>query len=537
MTAMPVLAKSEPFFRPLQEIYQDCDEGRQFNAMYLAMLVFACLISLFGLLLNSPAVIIGAMLISPLMGPILSCGLALTLADWKLGGKAIRNLALSLGEVVAIAALATFLSPLKEPTAEILARTNPNLMDLLVALFSGFAGTLALASRSRGALTIIPGVAIATAVMPPLATVGFGIAAGEWSISAGALMLFLTNLGAIVLSAAIVFIVVGFRPRKREDAKAYRLALRIAVAALVLIALSVPLVRTLVRAAQQTTLHHDVGEALQSEFSGNNRKLDDFSVSQNHDAISVNVSVHTASFIRPDEVKRYEKELSQRIHRPVHLNLLQLQIATAKMTEIAAQKDFLRGGVRSQPEPELSPTQATAQAQRDVQQLLAQLLTNSSVSSIQIDAVAIGADGQFQAEVSAQSKAPGGPDLWNVTAAALAQKLKAAVKLTGKAAILGTQLTLRYPAQSVRPLLADRKKALQFVKANSDDGIEYELLAQSGDELAGKRIDWLRNYLKIKSTPSTTPDWDEADNQIILRAVQPIEADASAPAPEPKVAQ
>src|SRR5205823_14019337 len=122
----------------------------------------ACLISLMGLLLNSPAVIIGAMLISPLMGPILACGLALTTAEWPLGKKAARNLLLSIVEVVVVATVATYVSPLRGTTPEILARTNPNLTDLLIAFFSGLAGTIALASR-KTVFTILPGVAIATA--------------------------------------------------------------------------------------------------------------------------------------------------------------------------------------------------------------------------------------------------------------------------------------------------------------------------------------------------------------------------------------
>lgn len=130
MTIQPT-SRLRELFRPATEIYQDAQESRQFDVVYFAMLVLACLIALLGLLLNSPAVIIGAMLISPLMGPILACGLALTAADWDVGQKAARNVALSVAEAIIIAALATKLSALRQATPEILARTNPNLMDLL----------------------------------------------------------------------------------------------------------------------------------------------------------------------------------------------------------------------------------------------------------------------------------------------------------------------------------------------------------------------------------------------------------------------
>lgn len=191
------LSRMRTLLRSREEIFQDASEGRQFDAVYFAMLVLSCLIALLGLLLNSPAVIIGAMLISPLMGPILTCGLALTTADWRLGKKAGWNVVLSVAEAVLIAAIATKLSPLKDATPEILARTNPNLMDLLVAFFSGLAGTLAMSSRTAG-LMILPGVAIATAVMPPLATIGFGVSTGQWAVARGAFMLFFTNFMAIV---------------------------------------------------------------------------------------------------------------------------------------------------------------------------------------------------------------------------------------------------------------------------------------------------------------------------------------------------
>lgn len=132
------------------------------------MLALSGLIALFGLLQNSVAVIIDAMLISPLMNPILAGALALLLGDGRLGEKAAIILGISIGGVIVITGIVAWLSPLKEVTPEILARTNPNLLDLFIAFLSGLAGTLALRSGSTN-LTIIPGVAIAVAVVPPLA--------------------------------------------------------------------------------------------------------------------------------------------------------------------------------------------------------------------------------------------------------------------------------------------------------------------------------------------------------------------------------
>ena len=172
----------EEFKLPAKErdtLYQSVLESSLLDPEYLTMLVLAGLLALFGVLQNSVAVIIGAMLISPLMNPILSAALALLLGDWKLGRKSAIVLGLSIAAVIAITALVARVSPLKQVTPEILARTNPNLLDLFIAVLSGLAGTLALRSGAV-AMTIIPGVAIAFAVVPPLAVVGYATTTGPW---------------------------------------------------------------------------------------------------------------------------------------------------------------------------------------------------------------------------------------------------------------------------------------------------------------------------------------------------------------------
>ncbi len=177
---------------------------------YWLELIFSAGIATFGLVLNSPAVVIGAMLISPLMGPLMGAGLALAAADLYLGLKALVNLAASVIGAVALSALLVWLLPFHVPTAEILNRTQPNLLDLGVALFSGLAGSIVVCRGGEGGgVTALPGVAIAVALMPPLCTVGFGVGSGfQGSIIYGAGLLFLTNLAAIVASAFAVFFAV-----------------------------------------------------------------------------------------------------------------------------------------------------------------------------------------------------------------------------------------------------------------------------------------------------------------------------------------
>jgi uncharacterized hydrophobic protein (TIGR00271 family) len=174
---------------------------------YWLEILLAAGIAILGLVLNSPAVVIGAMLVSPLMGPILGLGLAYAAGDLFLGIRSAVTVALSVIVAIAFAALVVWLLPFRVPTQEILNRTQPNLLDLGVALFSGLAGSLTLArGGTGGGVTALPGVAIAVALMPPLCTVGFGLGADfQGAIMKGALLLFLTNLGAIVFAAFLVF--------------------------------------------------------------------------------------------------------------------------------------------------------------------------------------------------------------------------------------------------------------------------------------------------------------------------------------------
>jgi uncharacterized hydrophobic protein (TIGR00271 family) len=183
------------------------EEDARWTGRYLFMVVIAAGIAMLGLLLSSPAVVIGAMLLSPLMGPIVGLGFGLAVWDLVAMRRALVALALGVAVAVGFAALLVIFSPLQTVTDEIAARTRPNLFDLVVALLSGLAGTFATLRSRQGAIV---GVAIATAVMPPLATVGFGIATANADVAGGAAFLFFTNLMAIALACAAMARLYGF---------------------------------------------------------------------------------------------------------------------------------------------------------------------------------------------------------------------------------------------------------------------------------------------------------------------------------------
>jgi uncharacterized hydrophobic protein (TIGR00271 family) len=169
----------------------------------LWVLMFAIIIASIGLNVNSTAAIIGAMLISPLMGPIIGIGYGVGINDIDLIKQSFRSIGMAVLLSLSSATLYFLMSPLSEASSELLARTTPTIWDVLIAFFGGMAGILATTRREKS--NVIPGVAIATALMPPLCTAGYGLASGHWAYFFGALYLFFINLVFIFL-ATVMFV-------------------------------------------------------------------------------------------------------------------------------------------------------------------------------------------------------------------------------------------------------------------------------------------------------------------------------------------
>lgn len=172
-------------------IDQSIRSGVRVVGTNLWVLIFAILIASVGLNVNSTAVIIGAMLISPLMGPIVGIGYGAGINDFSLIKLSLKNLGIFTFISILTSTFYFTLSPLDTVTPELLARTSPNLWDVLIAFFGGSAGIIALTRKSIS--NVVPGVAIATALMPPLCTAGFGIAKGHWDYFGGAFFLYCIN--------------------------------------------------------------------------------------------------------------------------------------------------------------------------------------------------------------------------------------------------------------------------------------------------------------------------------------------------------
>lgn len=297
-----------------------------FTGRYAFMTVMSAGIAVLGLLLSSPAVVIGAMLISPLMGPIIGLGFGLATFDWD----EIRSASISLGLGILIAILFTALlvlvSPIQNVTSEIAARTRPNLFDLMVALFSALAGAYAMI---RGREGTVVGVAIATALMPPIAVVGFGLATWNWTVFAGSLLLFLTNLITIAIAAAIVARLYGFGSHLSPQ----HTMLQTVIVTVTLVAFAVPLGLVLAQLGWEANASRQIREVIASEFAGTAR-LSQVDIDYRSDPIRATATVLTPT-IRADAERRASTTLTELFHRPIAIDLEQIRVGSGTQAEAA----------------------------------------------------------------------------------------------------------------------------------------------------------------------------------------------------------
>lgn len=190
------------------KIHETIQKEIIFKGTNLWILIFAIFVASVGLNMNSPAVIIGAMLISPLMGPINGMGYSIATYNFPLFRQSMKNFLFAVVASLSASTLYFTLSPISTAHSELLARTSPTIYDVLIALFGGLAGILAISSKLKG--NVIPGVAIATALMPPLCTAGFGLATGQWEFFFGAFYLFTINTVFIALSSVLMSQILKF---------------------------------------------------------------------------------------------------------------------------------------------------------------------------------------------------------------------------------------------------------------------------------------------------------------------------------------
>ncbi len=319
--ALPTLTTHEQ-----AEVSAAIRKGATAQADFYMMIALSTIIAALGLLLNSPAVIIGAMLVAPLMSAIIGMALGIVHGDQSLLLKSARTSLAGILAAVIIGLLIGWLVPNASATPEVMARTQPNLLDLFVALAAGAAGAYALCRKEVAAS--LAGVAIAVALVPPLATIGITLALQEWQLAAGATLLFATNLVAIAASGAIVFLLLGFAPP--ETHKQRRLMFWRSLWGITALVLAIGLilgtltVQSLRQAAYNRTLSAVIAGRLDEQMGAD--LLEANYSSGPGGALHIEATVRSVGLIPEADIAALQQELANQLNRPVSLAMTVLPV-------------------------------------------------------------------------------------------------------------------------------------------------------------------------------------------------------------------
>ena len=322
---LPTLDREEQI-----EVYRNIHRDARPDVDFFVMIGLSALIATFGLLQNSAAVIIGAMLVAPLFSPLLAISLSIIQGNVRLLRLAIESTVKGIALAIFLSALLALTSPSKTLTPEILSRGSPNLFDLAVALASGAAGAYAIARKDVAAA--LPGVAIAAALLPPLGVIGIGFALGDLAVAGGGSLLFLTNLVAIALAGALTFLLLGFRPGA-HGARDVHLRRGLIVTIIMFVLITIPLGLFFVKSIQTANTRAIIDSTLVKQIQTiSNLELvsvDDVTFQSQGNALVVTVPVYTYGTVQKSAVEKLSNDLSTAISRPVLVQLVTYPVIEA----------------------------------------------------------------------------------------------------------------------------------------------------------------------------------------------------------------
>lgn len=472
-----------------RDIIKDVAAGVDRSWVYYLMLLMAGLIALMGLLTNSVAVVIGAMLISPLMGPIISSSLALTISDLHFARRAFRIIAVSVVLTVVVCALVTLISPLKEPTSEIMARVRPNIYDLFIAMLSGIAGAVALCTK-RNYLITATGVAVATAVVPPLSVVGYGVGTGQLMLALGGFLLFFTNFVAIVLTSYLVFFVMGFRSSHFETGQ-YSPRKRLLIITALLAVISIPLVYTLVVDIKKVNTKKRIEQVLRKNLNKEGvSHLTGYTQQSRKGILVINVTVNTVSFIGKQDKEEMEKELKKNLPTPVDLILEQVIVALDKLPEQEVPAPSLLEAAMPTPRPDTA-AEISAKVGRLI--TLTEKELKAAFAPFPLTDVRLsfgGGAAPLKVSANLQRDYPVGDDERLVIARLLQRTLELPVSL----AVVESPLLPALEFSEGGSLSGDTIKALAIIEKLPVGAGEFRFLLES-DRKNGKKLASFKKYL------------------------------------------
>jgi uncharacterized hydrophobic protein (TIGR00271 family) len=314
-TKISLLSQKLPFFKnadeeDFKELFLSLKESAKFSSIFFVLMVLSTLLATTGLFQSSAPVIIGAMILAPLMSPIVSLAMGVVRADTSMLKSSSITLWLGIATAILVSCIYTYFMPLSSITSEIQSRLNPNILDLMVAIISGIAGAYA-NSKSEVAKSLA-GVAIAVALVPPLSVTGIGIGWGNIDVIYGSFLLFVTNLVGITLAASLTFIILGYAPVTRAKKG-------LLYTTIIMSIVTIPLFASFTKLIE----HNNILNSLKTEYIINDKKIEiiyhDIDISHKKPLLSI--ETNSNDILNKDDLKILKKKIAKSIDKDILLKV------------------------------------------------------------------------------------------------------------------------------------------------------------------------------------------------------------------------
>jgi len=308
---LPLLPKADE--EGFKELFISLRQSAKFSSVFVVLMVLSTLLATTGLFQSSAPVIIGAMILAPLMAPIISFSMGVLRGEKELLKESSTTLFLGIITALLFSCLYTYMMPLNVLTDEMRSRLNPNVLDLMVAIISGIAG--AYANAKSEVAKSLAGVAIAVALVPPLSVTGIGIGWGNWEVVYGSFLLFMTNLAGITLAASLTFLVLGFSPVKRAGKG-------IAFTAFFLVLITIPLFFSFYKVIEQNKIFIQLKKLDHVLLADQKVGLRTLSVDLSREIPVIYIETRSTLILTNTQLKSIKEKVDEVLNRPVVVNIL-----------------------------------------------------------------------------------------------------------------------------------------------------------------------------------------------------------------------
>lgn len=296
-----------------KDLLTSLKDSANFSYTYLTLMILSTLLATTGLFANSSPVVIGAMILAPLMAPIISLSMGVVRADVYLLIQSAKTLIVGIFMALLFSSIYTLFIPLEQITAEMQGRLNPNLLDLMVAIFSGMAG--AYATSKEEVAKSLAGVAIAVALVPPLSVTGIGIGLGNFEVIYGSFLLFITNLVGITLSAALTFMILGFAPVKRAKKGIF-------YTSILMVLITIPLFLSFMQVVEKNDYFNKLNSIKSIVLNDEKIELHIITIENKKNIISINMDVTSNKHLSLDNYNLIKEKLEKTVDKKIVLKII-----------------------------------------------------------------------------------------------------------------------------------------------------------------------------------------------------------------------